>query len=215
MSDIPDLEIGLRRADTGYIVELRFTDPQSSSDSRHIGTVDLDIDHLRHLAHVPDRYGHHLTASLFTARVGPPPVTGVTWHEAQDYAAWAGKRLPTATEWVWAAGGDATRYPWGETCTPDQSNTRESGIGDTTPVDRYSPASDSPYGVADMAGNVWEWLANPAGPEGRYRHLRGGGWMYSAEFARVDFALCWREPDQRQAAIGFRLCFDGTREEDG
>jgi hypothetical protein len=139
------------------------------------------------------------------------PVTGVTWYEAQAYAVWAGKRLPTAVEWVQAAGGEGTRYPWGANFSPDCCNTRESRIGDTTPVDRYGRGSNSPYGVADMAGNVWEWLADPAGPDGSYRQLRGGEWLYSAEFARIDFDLCWRKPDQRQEVIGFRLCVESRR----
>jgi formylglycine-generating enzyme required for sulfatase activity len=141
------------------------------------------------------------------------PVTGITWDDAQAYATWAGKRLPTAAEWVQAAGGEHQPYPWGNTFHPDRSNTCEAHLGTTTPVDRYAPASNSVYGVADMAGNVWEWLADPAGPDGSYRQLRGGGWMYSATFARIDFDRCWRRPDQRQDAIGFRLCFDATREE--
>lgn len=136
------------------------------------------------------------------------PVTGISWYEASAYAEWAGKRLPHATEWMQAAGGDNNSYPWGKDFRLDNCNTYESLLGTTTPVNRYSPNGDSSYGVADMAGNVWEWLADYAGPDESYRQLRGGSWMYSAEFARIDFALCWREPDQRQETIGFRLCFD-------
>ncbi len=58
-----------------------------------------------------------------------------------------------------------------------------------------------------MAGNVWEWLADEAGPEGQYRKLRGGSWFYSAEFARIDYDHFWRKPEQRQDVIGFRLSF--------
>jgi len=136
------------------------------------------------------------------------PVVGVSWQDAQAYAAWAGKRLPTAEEWQRTAGGQRRRYPWGDAFVSGCCNTRESGEGGTTPVGKYSPAGDSPYGVADMAGNVWEWLADEAGVEGQYRQLRGGAWFYSAEFARIDYDRFWRKPDQRQDVIGFRLCFN-------
>lgn len=121
---------------------------------------------------------------------------------------WADKRLPTAREWQRAAGGQPGQcYPWGHQFTPGCCNTREAGEGGTTPVGRYSPGADSPAGVADMAGNIWEWLADQAGTAGQYRQLRGGAWFYSAEFARIDYNQFWREPDQRQDVIGFRLCF--------
>jgi hypothetical protein len=137
------------------------------------------------------------------------PVVGVSWEDARAYAAWAGKRLPTADEWQRAAGGQqGRRYPWGDPFTAGYCNTREAGEGGTTPVGKYSPAADSPYGVADMAGNVWEWLADEAGPKGRYRQLRGGAWFYSAEFARIDYDRFWRKPEQRRNFIGFRLCFN-------
>jgi len=149
------------------------------------------------------------------------PVVGVSWEDARAYAAWAGKRLPTAEEWQRAAGGQqGRRYPWGDQFTPGCCNTREAGEGGTTPVGKYSPAlhpelvegADSPYGVADMAGNVWEWLADEAGFEGQYRQLRGGAWFYSAEFARIDYNHFWRKPEQRQDVIGFRLCFSVPQE---
>jgi hypothetical protein len=137
------------------------------------------------------------------------PVVGVSWQDAQAYAVWAGKRLPTADEWQQAAGGqDGRRYPWGDRFTPGCCNTREAGEGGTTPVGKYSPGADSPYGVADMAGNVWEWLADEAGFGGQYRQLRGGAWFYSAEFARIDYDRFWRKPEQRRNFIGSRLCFN-------
>jgi hypothetical protein len=135
------------------------------------------------------------------------PVVEVSWEDAQAYAAWAGKRLPTAEEWQRAAGGQqGRRYPWGNSFAPGCCNTRESGEGSTTPVGKYSPGADGPCGVADMAGNVWEWLADEAGPKGQSRQLRGGAWFYSAEFARIDYDRFWRKPDHRQDVIGFRLC---------
>ena len=135
----------------------------------------------------------------------------MSWEEAQAYAAWAGKRLPSADEWQRAAGGQqGSRYPWGDRFTSDRCNTREAGKRGTTPVGHYAPAGDSPYGVADMAGNVWEWLADAAGPGGEYRQLRGGAWFYSAGFARTDYDRFWRKPGHRQDVIGFRLCFSAS-----
>jgi formylglycine-generating enzyme required for sulfatase activity len=131
------------------------------------------------------------------------PVTSVSWKDAQAYAQWAGKRLPSAKEWRRAAGSG--RYPWGDEENCSLCNTRESSPGSTTPVGLYSPNGDSPFAVSDMAGNVWEWLTDGHSQE---HQLLGGCWFYSIEFARVDESGLWRSPDTRSNFIGFRLCFD-------
>lgn len=161
------------------------------------------------LAHRPGREPPpQWRGRLAPERLRDHPVVGVSWEDAQAYAAWAGKRLPTAAEWRRAAGiQDGRRYPWGDAFSPGCCNTREAGLGTTTPVTEYSPQTDSPYGVADMTGNVWEWLDDAAGPDGQSRLLCGGAWYYSADFARIDYDRFWRQADHRGDVVGFRLCF--------
>ena len=94
------------------------------------------------------------------------PVVDVPWFSAVEYATWAGMRLLSEEEWEKAAswnpsdGGRKYKYAWGNEFDKSKCNTEESEIEDTTPVGHYSPEGDSPYGCADMVGNVWEWTAS-------------------------------------------------------
>ena len=138
------------------------------------------------------------------------PVVQVTWSEANAYAEWAGKRLLTEQEWEKAARGtDGRLWPWGSTFNINKCNTSDSEIFDTTPVGKYSPEGDSPYGVADMAGNVEEWMG------GKYSlvrmPMRGGNWLAAAQDAQT-FSRRMYTPRKKNDFIGFRCAADDVPE---
>lgn len=110
--------------------------------------------------------GHPAPASWVGGRFEPGkelfPVTGVTLSDAEAYARWAGKRLPTEEEWEAAAHGRTpTVFPWGNTFDPGRANVKASDLGAPVRVGTYL-AGASPFGVLDMTGNVWEWTASEA-----------------------------------------------------
>jgi formylglycine-generating enzyme required for sulfatase activity len=129
------------------------------------------------------------------AGYGQHPVTNVSWYGARAYCRYYGKRLPTEAEWEKAARGtDGRAYPWGDSLDPHKLNS-DYRIGDTTPVGNY-PAAVSPYGVHDIAGNVWEWVddwyqAYPGSPYRspffgqKYKVVRGGSWNHPGSDART------------------------------
>jgi len=160
------------------------------------------------------------------------PAVQVNWNDAVAFCAWltdelrqSGElsqsdviRLPTEAEWEKAARGEfGNEYPWGNEWDASKCNTYEGGKGGTTPVGAYSPAGDSPYGAADMAGNVWEWCSSLLKPypykledgredlkAGGNRVLRGGAWYDRRQYARVALRN-WHNPHFRLGGYGFRV----------
>ncbi|MCI0733029.1 MAG: SUMF1/EgtB/PvdO family nonheme iron enzyme [Methylococcaceae bacterium] len=135
----------------------------------------------------------------------PPdhPAVGVSWYEADAYARWAGKHLPTERLWEKAARGDDERiYPWGNE-SPDQALCNYGqGVGKTTPVGRYEKGR-SPYGAYDMAGNVWEWCDSDWGYGANAKVVRGGWWYNDPGSLRAS-SRSWGNPTSRLKFVGFR-----------
>jgi formylglycine-generating enzyme required for sulfatase activity len=141
---------------------------------------------------------------------GDHPVVQVVWSDAVAYAEWAGKRLPSQAEWEKAARGtDGREWPWGNEFDKTKCNTYETDVGTTTPVGKYSPDGDSPYGVGDMAGNVYEWTANGSGLV--LMPLRGGSWNEFKDEARC-VARRKHTPRRKNDFIGFRCAADVPKE---
>jgi len=165
----------------------------------------------------------------------PPaePAQHVCWYEADAYARWRGKRLPTEAEWEkaasWDPSGEVKRpFPWGhEPPTPARANlahTVSGGRFAPDPVGSH-PAGASPWGCGQMVGDVWEWTASDFAPYpgfepfpyreysevffgSEYKVLRGGSWAaHPSVAARVTFRN-WDHPLRRQIFAGFRCARD-------
>lgn len=156
------------------------------------------------------------------------PVQHVSYFEAQAYAAWAGARLPTETEWEKACAWDPAigarrRYPWGATDPSGELANLGGAALRPAPVGAY-PGGASAYGAQQLLGDVWEWTSSPLQPwpgfapmiyqrysepffGGDYRVLRGGSWAVAPEILRPSFRN-WDHPYRRQIFAGVRLAWD-------
>jgi len=168
------------------------------------------------------------------------PVVNVSWYDAQKYIKWLNEKydgelpngyrfcLPSEAGWEKAARGpDGNEYPWGDQFDEALCNTYEAEMIGTMPVDAHSPGGDSPYGCADMAGNVWEWTRSLWGkdfgePDFKYpyhfddgredenadesvcRVLRGGSFGNDGTLARCAFRLSYL-PNLDNISYGFRV----------
>ena len=153
------------------------------------------------------------------------PVVNVDWADASAYCTWAGRRLPTEAGREKAAKGNHDwRFPWGNVePTNKHLNFNQKWIGERTlmPVGSYE-SGKSPYGVYDMAGNVWEWVndwydakyyekspaKNPPGPaSGTKKVIRGAGWQNETPTVRI-FTRVDSDPTIRNESTGFRCAMD-------
>lgn len=211
----------------------------------HMGNINTEGAPIEHKVYISDYYidktavtwGQYKKFIEFTGKTLPPqvpywginddhPVVFVTWEDSKSYCEWVGGRLPTEAEREKAARGtDQRKYPWGNREPSKNLAVFRSGWGfGSTEAVGSRPDGMSPYGLLDMAGNVWEWCSdwfdrdyfkyspyfNPKGPKNGYSHvLKGGSWdsrpsvlsSSSRNFGQIGY---------RELDFGFRCAMNGN-----
>jgi formylglycine-generating enzyme required for sulfatase activity len=191
-----------------------------------IDTYEVTVSRYAKFLEAADREPPFLWAQAMNGDHRNRPVIGVDWYDASAYCRWAHKRLPTEAEWEKAARGtDGRIYPWGNVA-PTASHAKYGdgtwkGYGSLAHVGSHV-AGKSPYGVHDLAGNVWEWVADryeanyyqsheardPRGPStGPLRVVRGGSWNSEASILRAANRGGY-VPSAKRSDFGFRCARD-------
>jgi formylglycine-generating enzyme required for sulfatase activity len=208
-------------------------------DERPVHPIELDAFYIDKYEITVSRYARFLHAQrperpflwkqATQGKQGQKPVIGVDWFDAKEYCEWVGRRLPTEAEWEKAARSDDQRtYPWGN--EPPTTLHVVAGLQKWTGYDTLGavgshPRGGSSYGVDDLAGNAWEWIAdrydehyyaagpeqNPRGPkQGPLRVLRGGAWNNDAATIRSANRAAYA-PSARRNDVGFRCAMNADR----
>jgi formylglycine-generating enzyme required for sulfatase activity len=205
--------------------------PKSQPEHRrHVDAFYIDkyeVINLRYKSFV-DATGHRLPGHWVGGNIpkgrGDHPVIFVDWFDADAFCRWEGKRLPREEEWEKAARGtDKRAFPWGDKFYNNKANTPQYGHEDAMPVGSFEDGR-SPYGVYDMAGNVWEWTdgwfkpypgnTHPDENYGeRYKVTRGGSWYdctyYKCGISAPAYNRIFFDSKTKNNNFGFRCAKDG------
>jgi len=182
-------------------------------DAVLIGRWPVTTGHLRACVEATGRpVDEALRRRLEAEQLADHPATEITYSDAIEFCAWASTRLgrrvrlPTGDEWEAAARGvDARPWPWGEVFDPERCNSVESGWGWTVSVGAH-PGGAAACGAEQLAGNVWEWVGDPADADG-WRTVRGGSYLDTAWGVRCARALA-ADPERATSTTGFRIAIE-------
>jgi len=178
-----------------------------------IGRWPLVTEHFRAFVEATSRpVSRALGRRLEAEQLADHPVTEVSFADAVDFCAWAAEqlgrpvRLACGDEWEAAArGADGRTWPWGDSFDPERCNCVESGWGWTVPVGAH-PDGAAAGGAEQLAGNVWEWVGDPADQDG-WRTVRGGSYLDTAWGVRCARVLP-ADPQRPTATTGFRIVIE-------